>query len=124
MNLTIYYVFCAIKFSEFKIVDRNGGESGSFGLLLYKSGTVCDDGFDQYAADAICSLLGYPASGSEWTSGSIKWDIQTDYSIKLDDVNCRTNSWSSCTYSEIDDCNHSEDVFLTCSASDSGAVPF
>ena len=91
-----------------------GGTADSTGLLLYKSGTVCNDEFDDNAANAICSLMGYAAIGSEWTSGSIKWNIQYDYSIKLDDVNCRTNSWSSCTYSEIDDCSHSEDVFLTC----------
>ena len=110
--------------SEFAIVDRNGDEGSSSGLLLYKSGTVCDDGFDQNAADAICSLLGYLATGSEWTSGSEIWGIQSTYRIKLDDVNCQTNFWSSCTYSEYDNCGHSEDVFLTCSGSFSGAVPF
>ena len=109
--------------SEFAIVDRNGDEGSSSGLLLFNSGTVCDDGFSQNAADAICSLLGYPSNGSKWTSGS-KWSIQSDYSIKLDEVNCWTNSWSICTYSESPNCDHSEDVFLTCSGSDSGAVPF
>ena len=83
---------------------------------------MCDDGFNQNAADAICSLMGYPNTGSEWTSGEVKWSIQTIYSITLDDVNCQTSSWSSCTYSETDNCGHGQDVFLTCFGSDSGAV--
>ena len=91
------------------------------GLLLYKSGTVCNDEFDDNAANAICSLMGYAAIGSEWSSGS-KWGIQDTYGIALDDVECSTRSWSSCTYSEHHDCSHYEDVFLTCSEAGSGRV--
>ena len=91
-----------------------GRTANNTGLLLYKNGTVCNDDFDDNAANAICSLMGYAASGSEWTSAS-KWSIQSDYSINMDNVNCRTSSWSTCTYSESHNCGHGEDVFLTCS---------
>ena len=84
-------------------------------MLVYNGGTVCDDYFDQFAADAICSLLGYEGGGSEWASGRSSWDIQSTYLIGLDDVRCRNSSWSSCSYSESQhNCDHSEDVFLTC----------
>ena len=53
--------------------------------------------------------------GRKWTSGRIKYDIQTNYDIKLDDVKCTRGEWpGSCYYSEIDDCGHNEDVFLSC----------
>ena len=74
---------------------------------------MCDDGFDNTAANAICSDLGYKSSGSEWSS-EYNWVIQSGYIIKLDDVNCRSKSWSSCTYSLYNDCSHYEDVFLRC----------
>ena len=99
--------------ADFRIVDQYGLNSDNFGLLLYNGGTVCDDIFDQNAANAICSLLGYAASGSSWIS-EYRWYQQNQYSITLGDVNCPTSSWSTCTYSESPNCRHSEDVFLIC----------
>ena len=92
-------------------IARDGGRSG---LLIYNNGTVCDDNFDQNAADAICSLLGYQANGSLYESGLRYPELQAEYSITLDDVSCRNNTWSSCTYATQHNCGHSEDVFLTC----------
>ncbi|XP_063681810.1 deleted in malignant brain tumors 1 protein-like isoform X2 [Bolinopsis microptera] len=100
----------------FNLVDASGEnarDGGRSGLLIYNDGTVCDDNFDQNAADAICSLLGYQANGSSYESGS-RYPLQEEYSIALDDVSCRNNTWSSCTYSSLHNCGHSEDVFLTC----------
>ena len=111
MKMTIYY---GNPSSEFHIVDESGNKGGTYGLLLYNGGTVCDDGFDQNAADAICSLLGYAASNSEWDS-EYKWSNQYIYKITMDDVKCPTSSWSSCRYSDSNDCGHNEDVFLGCS---------
>ena len=84
------------------------------GLLLYNNGTVCDDDFSAHSANAICREMGY--SGQIiWNSGD-NWDIQEEYEIKLDDVICtQGGEWSSCTYSETDNCGHHEDVFLECS---------
>ena len=84
------------------------------GLLLYNSGTVCDDKFSAYSANAICHEMGYSGQIS-WASGN-KWSIQEEYEIKLDDVRCtQGGEWSSCTYTETDNCSHNEDVFLECS---------
>ena len=82
---------------------------------------MCDDGFDENTANAICSLMGYASTGSEWSSGR-KWTIQNNYRNKLDAVKCRSNFWSSCTISlsYYKDCSHSENVFLTCDGTDSG----
>ena len=100
-------------------MNRYGTAVKNSGLLLYKGGTVCDDGFDKNSANAICNLMGYASYGSEWSTGR-KWTIQDNYRIKLDDINCRSTSWSTCTYSEsyYNNCYHSEDVFLTCESSD------
>ena len=50
-----------------------------------------------------------------WTSGEIKFENQTNYKIKLDDVRCTRGEWVSCEYSEdASNCDHEEDVFLSC----------
>ena len=94
-------------------MNEEGEDGGNSGLLIYNGGTVCDDYFDQNAADAICSLMGFASSGSEWNSSS-SWSIQSEYKIFLDDVECSNASWASCDYSESHNCGHSEDVFLSC----------
>ncbi|KAL5253623.1 hypothetical protein ACHWQZ_G013415 [Mnemiopsis leidyi] len=97
----------------FTLVDEEGTETGNSGLLLYNGGTVCDDYFDQNAADAICSWMGFDSRGSKWTTLEA-WSIKSDYEITLDDVRCSSASWSNCTYSRSHNCGHSEDVFLAC----------
>ena len=82
---------------------------------------MCDNNFDQNVASAICSFQGYTGDDSEWSSGQ-KWDIQYSYSITLDNLNCPSTYWSSCTYSEYPNCDHSEDVFLTCYDASLGKV--
>ena len=50
-----------------------------------------------------------------WTSGGIKYDNQTHYEITLTSVRCTRGEWGSCEYSEYTrDCEHEEDVFLSC----------
>ena len=97
------------------IVDQYGHKTDDCGLPLYNGGTVCDNGFDQNAANAISSLLEYAASGSSWVS-EYRWSQQNQDSITLGDVNCQTSSWFTCTYSKSPNCRHSEDMFLTCSS--------
>ena len=82
------------------------------GLLLYKGGTVCDDKFDNIAADAICKEMNFERS--------IVWETdytfeRSQYEIKLDDVTCDIPDWKSCTFKEtFINCFHKEDVFLSC----------
>ena len=105
--------------SPFRLVDRQGGsvKPGNRGLLLYNGGTVCDDGFSKYSANAICREMGYSGSSS-WRSGSSYsyGTSQTSLDINLDDVRCSAGVWGSCSYSTFHNCGHSEDVFLTCAA--------
>ena len=95
-------------------MDSNGDavEKGVKGLLLFNGGTVCDDSFDDNSAAAICRLLGHSGSSS-WASGH-DWSIQDNYDIKMDDVQCSGESWSSCSFITSHDCGHTEDVFLSC----------
>ena len=84
------------------------------GLLLYYGETVCDDLFSDNSADAICREMGYPGATS-WRYGLIH-PIQNALPIGLDSVYCSSDSWdSSCTYETTwHDCEHTEDVHLTC----------
>ena len=120
-SLIIYISETFSESVQFSIVDQNGVDGGTSGLLLYNGGTVCDNGFDSNAANAICSHLGYSFNGSIWTS-EYKWGVQTEYAITLDEVICTTHSWSSCLYSQSHDCFHGEDVFLTCFSGEEGTV--
>ena len=87
---------------------------GEQGLLLYMEGTVCDDGFDDNAANAICKEMGYESSQG-WVSGLLYDDMQNSLDTNLDDVHCREEVWSSCSYlTSEEDCGHNEDVFITC----------
>ena len=102
-------------FAEFSRVDSSGNpvsDAAIEGLLLYRGGTVCDDSFSNYSAEAICRLLGYFRHFS-WSSGS-KWEIQSNYDIKMDNVQCSSGDWSSCTFTTYHNCGHYEDIFLAC----------
>ena len=55
--------------NQFQLVGENGENMKSgYGLLLYNGGTVCDGGFTDTTAIAICRLMGYNGSKS-WNSG-------------------------------------------------------
>ena len=111
-------------FSVFGRIDSSGNpvtEGEIEGLLLYRGGTVCDSTsysssyFDDNSAEAICRLLGY-SSQSSWSSRS-KWEIQNNCSIKMRQVQCSNGDWSSCSFSTSSlnyYCDHSKDIFLTC----------
>ena len=97
------------------MVDSDGNTVGpeELGLLLWNGGTVCDEGFDDNSADAICRVLGHTRH-TNWTSGEIL-SIQNDYQIHMGNVNCSSGYWSSCTFEKSPDCGHDKDVYLLCS---------
>ena len=99
---------------------NNITEEGQLGLLLYRGGTVCDDSFNYTAADAICKQMNF-THALEWNSEA-SFDIQSNYDIKLDDVECSSDELKNCRYSEIHDCEHSEDVFLSCGTGEKGII--
>ena len=98
-----------------KVVITTGDQ---LGLLLYRGGTVCDDHFNDTAADAICKHLNFRRA-EKWTVRE-SFDIQSEYRITLDDVQCGRAEWNYCQYSESDwrdissSCSHSDNVFLSC----------
>ena len=99
---------------SFSLSDSNYNDVSPEGLLLYNGGTVCDDEFSDNSADAICREMGFEQSTSWRKFGSV-WDIQEKVHITLDNVNCpEGGSWSSCSYSESNNCEHDEDVYLSC----------
>ena len=81
---------------------------------------MCDDNFNDYAADAICKEIGFEGA-MYWTSGQFLYaedDYYQEYRnlpITMDDVNCRGNNWEiDCTFITSHNCGHSEDVQLAC----------
>ena len=101
----------------FSLVDEGGNPvARGIGLLLYNGGTVCDDDFNSFAANAICRRMGRPFGNATWTSG-LFYSIQSSLIIKLDDVQCTSSDWDwdKCTFKNTDqNCEHSEDVHITC----------
>ena len=82
---------------------------------------MCDDNFNTNAAVAICRHIGYE-DAVRWTSENMSFVSQTDYEITLDDVDCSSTEWDSCSFSEKHDCTHKEDVFLSCSSEEEGSI--
>ena len=87
-------------------------EEKKLGLLLYQGGTVCDDYFTNKTADAICREMKFTRA-ERWTNEE-SFGIQSDYNINLDDIKCSNDEWGNCSYSKEHNCEHSEDVFLSC----------
>ena len=113
-RLNLYFI------TDFMLVNQWGTvfEGEDLGLLLYKGGTVCDDGFTDTAADAICKHMNYTRA-NEWITTDTKFDaIKYNYDIKLDDVSCSNTEWENCIFSVNPDCSHSEDVLLSCLGKD------
>ena len=101
---------------DFSVVDSNGNTVAAdrlLGLLINDGGTVCDDGFTDNSADAICRKMGFPNGHTSWSYGN-NWSIQSNYEITLADVVCDRVYWSECRYSLSHNCGHGEDVFLQC----------
>ena len=95
------------------------GADGNFilgqkeGLLLYKSGTVCDEGFTDQSADVVCQKMGYHGMKS-WRSGHVLGDLQSQFQVALGSVECNSDDWSTCEISTTNTCGHENDVVITC----------
>ncbi|KAL5267252.1 hypothetical protein ACHWQZ_G004326 [Mnemiopsis leidyi] len=100
----------------FKLLNSHGSVISGVrreGLLTYQHGTVCDDYFNYNAAHAICRLMGF-AYAARWRHGQFYGTQQTHRRINMDDVRCGHSYWNYCSYRTSHNCNHYEDVFLTC----------
>ena len=74
---------------------------------------MCDDGFSDTAAAAICRHLGF-GGASSWTSSGTFFSGQERMPINMDDVSCSSTTWSECSFDEANNCGHKEDVTLSC----------
>ena len=104
----------------FTLVNSEGNEiteGEQLGLLLYRGGTVCNHGWNKgsgsKAADAICKEMNFKGA-DRWTTKE-SFDIQYGRNISLGYLECNSEEWGSCTYSEdTQNCYHSQDLFLSC----------
>ena len=101
--------------ARFTLVDYRGRRiSGQReGLLLFNGGTVCDDHFSTNSAHAICRTMGF-SHATRYRSGLVYGSFQSRKPIRLDDVICSSTHWSSCRSNAHHNCNHREDILLTC----------
>ena len=87
-------------------------------------GTVCDDGFGQADANVVCSALGYSTPAVWYGAACVGFPdacISGFFStsappILMDEVICSGSEPSllQCSYSERNDCFHSEDIGVSC----------
>ena len=82
---------------------------------------MCDDSFDNTAAEAICRYMNSSNTVSEWTTAN-SFYIQSNLHIALDDVQCGSAEWESCRYSEEHNCGHDEAVHLFCFSKPTGTI--
>merc|ERR1712176_652891 len=115
----------------FTVNDKTGNlERGNEGQLLvsvvngtdYRYGTVCDDSFNDHAANLACQYIGYKYAEA-WGSGPnyipIDYLEQNDVPIVIDDLYC--DEWKTsimecvANIMEEHDCIKSESLWLKCS---------
>ena len=91
--------------------------------MLYDSGKVCDEKFNDDAASAICREMGY-LTFNTWSTGE-KWPIQRSYSISYNEMRCwGPDGISSCSPVKPyikDSCMRPHDVFLSCTSCPPGS---
>ncbi|PIK48883.1 putative deleted in malignant brain tumors 1 protein-like isoform X1 [Apostichopus japonicus] len=99
-------------------VRLNGGNETAGRVEIYRNGewgTVCDDFWDISNAAVVCRQLGFPGVISAPGSASFG---EGSGEIHIDDVECTgdEDNLLSCRYTAIDNCGHSEDAGVVCSA--------
>ena len=107
---------CSYLLSGFALVNADDGEpilGQKEGLLLYRNGTVCDNGFSDQSADAICRGMGYYAA-KQWRTSLESSGQQNSRNVAMGSVSCTSSLWSSCELTESNSCSHDNDVFLHC----------
>ena len=106
--------------NSFYQLDSKGAitRSGN-GLLMYKGGTVCKDGFSNTAATWICQLMGYETLVN-WNYGR-QASFQNTLTMKIDNLECSSGVYSdilpSCSSDgDTNEDTHAEDVWVWCSS--------
>ena len=110
-------IYLELDSSGFALIDSSGNQvttPGVEGLLTYYGGTVCDNGFTNLAADAICKELEF-IRASSWRNSGTFYSGQDGMPISMADISCSSTTWSECSFLETHNCRHWEDVTLSCS---------
>lgn len=119
----------AIRLAPDTLETASGEESVSGRLEYYSEsgqyGSVCDDGWTDAATSVTCRQLGCSPTGSmtsgQSPSGSSGGNVPS--LIALDDVSCTGTEahLAECSASTAHNCQHSEDVWLTCAGCDASS---
>lgn len=113
-------MICLLLFEESNFAVRLvNGSDYSIGRLevFYQGvwGTVCDDDFSYADAHVVCQELGFSGTNTYW--GNARYGMGYG-PIWLDDVACVGNesSIANCSHNPvgIHNCNHREDVSVSC----------
>ena len=87
-------------------------------LVSGQWGTICDDSFDDNAAEVVCRMVGYTTG---YAIGGADYG-QAKGPVWLDGLTCtgREQTMSECKHEQwgLHDCNHEEDVGVWCSRGD------
>ena len=75
---------------------------------------MCDDYFSDVSATAICNEMGYYTNVNTWANSNLFDSVQQSYEIAMGNVICETDNFAECTYVTSDNCQHHEDLYLTC----------
>ncbi|XP_070550976.1 scavenger receptor cysteine-rich domain-containing protein DMBT1-like [Ptychodera flava] len=114
-------IFC--KLPDDNDIRLVGGRNPSTGRLeIYHSGvwgTVCDDAFDEKDAEVVCRQLGF-SSGGAVSNNNANFSNGTG-KVWLDEVECTGDErkLAECVHQGWGEsnCDHSEDVLVTCTIS-------
>ena len=74
---------------------------------------MCDDGFGQEEADAVCRMMGYEGGAASHSESS----TLSSADFTMDDLNCPAGATdlSECSWTSSHNCGISEGVVLICS---------
>ena len=84
---------------------------------------VCDDSFDNLEANSACYTLGYGGGTYDSAYDMTEWS-ETEIPFLMNNVGCESTStnFSSCASNSTENCDHTENVLLTCFASGRGSL--
>ena len=88
-------------------------------IKFLQADTVCNKGFQMVDATAFCKSMGYScalSASSAEQQGIEPHAIQLTYDIMMSNVECEEGAFNltQCNYDLVHDCEHTNDVYLTC----------
>ncbi|WAR24046.1 DMBT1-like protein, partial [Mya arenaria] len=103
-----------LEVTDIRLVNGSAPGTGRVELKSMNTwGTICGDGFDINAANAICQMTGYPPAKTFYKSAHFGPGFGP---IFIDDLACNANAThiNNCSYITEDNCNHNNDISVVC----------